>query len=288
LITAELADSGTLTGDPRALRSLFQADGCLFLRRLLSPPTVHRLADRVLDAIGTHGWLGGPPRTEGDEAWWPGYAAIQALEEFHALAFDPALLGVMRALSGDDVMAHPRKIARVTYPESEHPTPAHQDFIHVQGTADTYTAWIPLRDCGAELGALRLARGSHRAGLRPVRSMDGVGGVGVDGDPATLDWLSAEYAVGDVVVFHSFTVHEAPPNRGDELRLSVDYRYQSRDDPIDAGSTLPHGYPAVPGWDELTRGWSTRRWIELPAPVEVTPTRDPLGGLGAPVSRHVG
>ena len=40
------------------------------------------------------------------------------------------------------------------------------------------------------------------------------------------DWASASYRPGDVLVFHSLTVHWAPPNRGERLRLSCDYRYQ--------------------------------------------------------------
>ena len=71
------------------------------------------------------------------------------------------------------------------------------------------------------------------------------------------DWASASYRPGDVLVFHSLTVHWAPPNRGERLRLSCDYRYQLASDPVVEGSLLPHYWPTIPGWDVLTNGWST-------------------------------
>ena len=35
---------------------------------------------------------------------------------------------------------------------AEYTTPAHQDYPNIQGTADVYTAWIPLMDCPAPTG----------------------------------------------------------------------------------------------------------------------------------------
>ena len=40
-------------------------------------------------------------------------------------------------------------------------------------------------------------------------------------------WLTAEYAPGDIVLFHSMAVHRALPNRSDRIRLSLDARFQS-------------------------------------------------------------
>ena len=77
------------------------------------------------------------------------------------------------------VLVHPRKIARVTFPGSDYPTPPHQDFPLIQGTPDVLTIWLPLAECSPRDGALRVLTRSQRRGLRLPEPTAGVGGVGV-------------------------------------------------------------------------------------------------------------
>jgi hypothetical protein len=50
-------------------------------------------------------------------------------------------------------------------------------------------------------------------------------------------------------------VHRALPNRSpDRMRLSVDYRYQSRAEPISEKNLHPH--PGAITWEEVYRGWT--------------------------------
>ena len=44
------------------------------------------------------------------------------------------------------------------------PTPAHQDFPFIQGSARTFTTWIPLGECPRELGGLQVNAGTHLLG----------------------------------------------------------------------------------------------------------------------------
>lgn len=67
-------------------------------------------------------------------------------------------------------------------------------------------------------------QGSHRRGLLPCFAAEGAGGLAVDVGMDDAAWRTTDDAMGDVLLFHSLTVHAAMPHRGRKLRLSVDYR----------------------------------------------------------------
>lgn len=274
----ELEDATPLLGDPAALREGMDRDGHVFLRGLLPRDEVLAVRAEILRRLAPLGWLApgsdpacaqpGPPRVFGDPEWVGGYSAIQSVEAYHRLAHAPQITAAVRSFTGDDLMVQPMKIARVTYPGTDYPTPAHQDHFFVRGSTATYTAWIPLGDCPRRLGGLCIVPGSHRRGLRDVAPAIGAGGVSARIDAEDGSALTTDYGAGDVLLFHSLTVHWAPRNRGDVLRLSADFRYQSRGEPIVDAALLPHEHAnGVPGWAELTRGWDSTRWIEPARPV---------------------
>lgn len=284
-------ESSDLLGQPAELRQRLAEDGFLFFRALLPLEAVAQVRAAVLDAVNQEGWLasGTEPEErlpgavlvrEADDNWWPAYQKIQSLECFHRLAYEDRLVGLAGELLAGPVLVHPRKIARVTFPGSDYPTPPHQDFPLIQGTPDVLTFWLPLAECSRQDGALRVLCRSQHTGLRARQPTSGVGGVGVPLEPGEdAAWASASYRPGDVLVFHSLTVHWAPPNEGDRLRLSVDFRYQLASDPLVGGSLLPHYWPRVPGWDVLTAGWSATRWVSgstNPAMSEMSPPLGPL------------
>ena len=276
----DLRDATTLLGDPEGLQQRLRTHGYLYFPGLLDPAPLRALRSEILTTIAAHGWLAdgtdpddavpSEPRSHGTPEFRDGYIAIQRLESFHRAAFDESLHGVLRSLLGDDVLVHVQRIARVIWPDLPTLTTApHQDFTHIQGTPDVLTTWIPLADCPREAGGLRVLEGSTGKGIRPVRPSTGAGRVGIDipdDDPA---WRTADYRVGDVVLFHSLTVHGGLPNTSGRLRLSVDYRYQSAHDPVARQSIIPHNHPYVPDVEELWDGWSTRRWVELPDGLDV-------------------
>ena len=142
------------------------------------------------------------------------------------------------------------------------------------------TLWLPLAACSPQDGALRVLCRSQHKGRRLPQTAPGVGGVGVPVRPEEEpDWVYTSYRPGDVLVFHSLTVHWAPSNRGDRLRLSCDYRYQRADEPVVEGSLLPHYWPTIPDWDVLTQGWTTSHWVtgaDKPVIAQMLP---PLGDL---------
>jgi hypothetical protein len=293
----ELTDSTALLGDSRALRERLAADGYVFLRGLLPADPVHTVRAGVGAALDGAGWLapGSTPDAplptdaavrEGRPGYFDAYVGIQRLQAFHELAHHPAVVSVMDDIIGEPLLVHPRKIARTSLPHDDEYTPPHQDYRLIQGTVDTLTCWVPLGDCPATLGSLRMLQGSHLGGLIEADPGKGPGGLQVDVDEDDPSWRTTDYRAGDAIIFTSLTVHGALRNNEDRLRFSADFRYQSLLEPVLRHSLDPHYFPQVPAWDELTRGWTSTRSIDAPAGAiltELVPPLDPT--LQAPPSR---
>lgn len=268
-------DAMPLMGDAAGLRAKMAEDGYLFLPGLLPRQSVEPLYQEILALCREAGWVtaegtaAGAPRLEGSDEWWEVYDALQKRQSFHALAHDPALIATIEALTGEPVLVHPRNIARITFPDAAFfTTPAHQDYPLIQGTPDFYTAWTPLCACPEERGGLAILDKSHRSGVLPVEAATGPGGLTVraEGLP-DCTWRGQSMGAGDVLIFHSHTVHAGRPNRSArDLRMSADYRYQGVSQPVVADSLEPH-YGRLT-WEEITADWSDRDlayyWTRLP------------------------
>ncbi len=155
------------------------------------------------------------------------YQEVFNLESFHALPHHPALEGVMKMLVGERVLVHPKPIGRLIFPNCDSLTVhAHQDYRFMSGDPECFTVWIPLHDCPTDLGPLQILEGSHRFGVvehedENLHVPEISAGALTEGD-----WVCGQINAGDVLIFHSLTVHAASPNRSHRLRLSVDCRFQ--------------------------------------------------------------
>ena len=79
--------------------------------------------------------------------------------------------------------------------------------------------------------------------------------MGVDSRELGGEWLTTDYQPGDALIFHSLAIHQALPNLTDDrIRLSVDYRYQSPNQPILDFCLKPHNSGGT--WDEIYEGWN--------------------------------
>lgn len=276
----EFTAANDLLHQPEALRAQAAADGYLFFRGLLEPETLQSLRRQILTLCADAGWLapGSDPTegiaapglapVEGEPAFMEVYNQVNRLEDFHALAHDPALLAMLGDLFGEQPLVHARNIARIIFPQAtQFTTPAHQDYIHIQGTEETWTAWIPLSDCPRELGSLAVLPGSHRSGILPTHASLGAGGLGIHTDDLPFSWAASDFAAGDVLFFHSLMVHKGLPNlTPDRIRLSVDFRYQGISQPVVASSFQPHHGQL--SWEEVYRNWKSPQfqyyWRDLP------------------------
>ncbi len=259
-------DATEIVGDADGARSRFDQDGYLVVRGLLPAPVVEDLRRQFLPVLRQAGWIAtDSPATdqvaepsaftvEPEPAYQKVYNQLYSLPAFHALQHRSELMDLVGALLDAPVMPHPRIIARVMFPErTAHTTPAHQDFPPIQGTADTITAWIPLTDLPAEMGGLEIAAGTHRQGVFDFVPALGAGGTEIT-DPLDGAWVGGTFEQGDVLFFHSMTVHRGAPASGSRLRLSVDMRFQRLADPIAPGSLGPHD-PDI-SWEQIYEGWA--------------------------------
>lgn len=262
----ELEDASHLLANPYALRAQAKEDGLLFFRGLLAPEDLAELRRDVLGLCQAHAWLEeGTDLMEGmarpnllvieaDARHKPFYAELIALRSLYALAMHPVLLGLFEKLFDEPVLAHSRNICRTIFPKSEkYTTPAHQDCLHIRGTPETWTTWIPLGDCPRALGGLAVARASHTQGFLPCKAAYGAGGAGVDTADDT-EWFTTDYRAGDVITFHSYNVHQGQDNKTDRLRLSVDFRYQPASQAVHPTSLLPHNTGET-SWDRIYSHW---------------------------------
>ena len=258
-------DSSDLLRDGEALAARLDTDGYLYVRGLLPRDAVLGVRARFLEAIAAAGWLRAGSAV--DEALAdpakacvdPQPAFVEVLRRFyrcpdgHALKLHPNVIGLFERLLGEPVLAHPLLIPRCIFPQRpDFTTPSHQDYPHIQGTTETYSLWLPLGDCPAEMGGIAMARGSHKAGVRDFTVSSGAGGMEVV-DPLDGSWVAGPMAAGDVLIFHSLTVHKGLPNASDRLRMSLDNRYQRASEPICERCLVP--YAGCGSWDEIYEGW---------------------------------
>ncbi len=268
----EFRVSNDILDDPIELRRRVDEEGYLFFKRLQDPDWLWDLRRDMLSVIEKGGWLeaGTDPMdgiadiskrcTEGDPEYPAVYHQVYRLESFHRAGHWPVVVDTMRKIIDAPVMPHPAKVARLWFPQfTEHTTPAHQDFVHFQGTYETYTCWTPVGDCPRELGGLAILPGTHKARIVYDHHFSlGAGALGVDENRQAGEWLTTDYEIGDCLVFHSLTLHQALPNlSGDRLRISLDNRYQAVGSPVADHMLSPHLSQLSPIlWEEVYEGWS--------------------------------
>lgn len=271
-------DSSGLLEDTNKLQERARRDGFLFFRSLLDRTQILALRRQALAVLRRHGLLradSGELSGELDVAELQRisaeqlrldigvtsamYVELQRLPLLHRLPHDPSLLQVFQALLSAEVFVHPRHIMRAFTPHPAiSPTPPHQDFPLVQGSTDTWTCWFPIGDCPKSLGPLVVLAGSHRNGYLPVVKGQGAGGLVAQLCPNEDDWVGGDFLAGDVLVFSCFTVHRAlAPVVRDQVRLSLDVRYQRVTEPVEARSLTNH---ADCSWEEIYSGWPEEDW----------------------------
>ena len=77
--------------------------------------------------------------------------------------------------------------------------------------APDYTIFMELRVTRC---LLALLAGSHRIDTVHDHHFSlGAGGLAIDTGQLEGEWVTTDYAIGDTLIFHSLTVHQALPNR---------------------------------------------------------------------------
>jgi ectoine hydroxylase-related dioxygenase (phytanoyl-CoA dioxygenase family) len=244
-----LIDSAPFIGDPETLRARAAEHGYLALRGIPGPEAVAPLRALIEDVAESLDLLQ-PTSVDRDAPLVKPGAALTgtgyddrrwlALQErvladpvFAAVGDRIELLAVLEALFDAPVLTRRGDICRIALPGAPHlTTPPHQDHWYTGGTTNLWTVWIALTDLPLELGPLAVLPGSHVRGLLP-HAGQGAGQQGIQ-VPDDGEFAAAPLAAGDAILFNCLTVHRALPNLTREhVRISVDYRFQPANEPID-------------------------------------------------------
>ncbi|HEY6130470.1 MAG TPA: phytanoyl-CoA dioxygenase family protein [Halioglobus sp.] len=253
---------------PQTLRERFAQWGYLYIKRFVPAAHCQALLDALLQQADPHiGRVGtNPPQLKGepffetDPLWDEIYPRIQSLESFHSFFHQRHILNLMETVTGTTAFVYPMKMARISTPgKIGFETPPHQD-AHSHHAGPTMAGiWVALHDVTEPMGRVKVLPRSHMRGVRPVFSTQGVGGVQCEIYDDETTWHVSDYDTGDVLIFHSCTVHKAEPNiTTDTVRISIDTRFCDHGAPVFSTNLEPHHGWRIKGldWASIYRNWN--------------------------------
>lgn len=264
---------------PSILKRRFDEYGYLYLKQAVPADVCESLLDRILGHLQDDILLGdgvpqlhGRPFCEGDSVWDAVYPEIQSESSLHAFFHRPELQHLMEILWPGEVFVYPMKMVRVSTPgRIGDETPPHQDAHSHQAPKDMAGMWVALHDVHENMGRLKILPGSHHRGVRQVFEAQGVGGVQCEIFPQETTWHVSDMQRGDVIIFHSCTIHKAEPNTAEsDVRVSVDTRFCRYGTPVFSLNLYPHHSWTIDrlDWDYVYRNWSSSRlqhyWEQYP------------------------
>jgi ectoine hydroxylase-related dioxygenase (phytanoyl-CoA dioxygenase family) len=262
------------------LQEEIDTKGYVLIRELLPRHVVQSVLTDVTGILSAQSWLTAEsnplarlPRPgasfgDPDPIFKSVYQQVFNLESFHALPHQPALKNVMKMLVGDQVLVHPKPIGRLIFPNCDRlVVHAHQDYEFMGGDPEFFTVWIPLHDCPVDMGPLRILEGSHRFGVQQHQRKNlHVPEIPINA-AAGNDWAGGAINAGDVLVFHSLTVHAASPNASDRMRISLDCRFQDAHRVLNPSNLVFSGESGK-SWEKTYAGWKSDNlkfyWKSIP------------------------
>jgi len=264
------------------LRERFHREGYLFFPGALDAARCASLLADIMEVLAPHlSWdatagvpvLAGEPFFETDPIWDAVYPRIQALEGLHSLFHEPRLQRLMEIIAGAGPFVYPMKMARIAAPRKlGFETPPHQDAFSHHAGPTMAGIWVALHAADAPMGRLTILPGSHRRGVRPVHDAQGVGGVQCEIYADETHWHVSDVEAGDVVLFHSQTVHRAQANVDERrCRISVDTRFCDYGAPVFSTNLEPHHGWRIPSlnWESVYQNWESDAlqyyWRDYPA-----------------------
>ena len=277
--------------DSRSLKDEIDSEGYLLIRGLMPAGDLNHLLGEIAQIVHEAGWLlpdHGPLERlanvsaacgDPDPSFMAAYEQIFSLESFHALAHHPALRRAMSLLTGPHLLIHPKPIGRLIFPNCERLiVHAHQDHTAIAGDSESFTAWMPLHDCPEELGPLQILEASHRFGLQEITPGTGY----IPKETARGgNWVSGPINAGDVLIFHSLTVHAASQNVSNQLRISMDCRFQNFERALNPATLVFAGSSKGRSWDKIYANWHSDelKYFWKRVPLKLKPNKTELAQL---------
>ena len=270
-----------------SLQEEIDTRGYILIRKLLPQDDLIPLLAEITQILSAASWLvpGHDPlervaninATCGDPApaFKQTYQQVFNLEAFHSLPHHPRLQQVMNMIVGNRLLIHPKPIGRLIFPQCDQLTVhAHQDYRFMSGDPECFTVWIPLHDCPVEVGPLRILEGSNHLGYIKHEE-DNLHVPEIPSEAAIHgDWVGGRIDAGDVLIFHSLTVHAASPNMSDRLRISLDCRFQDYSRAFHPAN-LAFAGESGKSWEKTYAAWQSNNlkyyWKALP--LELKPSK---------------
>ncbi|KAL8622941.1 hypothetical protein ACOMHN_027062 [Nucella lapillus] len=167
-------------------------------------------------------------------------------QAFRDLWSNPRLLNVVEQLIGDDIMGHPVWNLRTKTPNNQATTvPWHQDCAYLDTRSYNVlqpTAWIPLLDANKTNGCMEVMRAGHLKGkvAKHQCCWGGTWYVQLEEDQmAEALGVNLEKDVklccvpyGGMLLINNLIPHRSLPNLSDQIRWSLDLRWQRPDKPV--------------------------------------------------------
>lgn len=273
----ELKDSSDLVGDPAALRERFDEDGYLFIRGFYDPNLVEEVRRDILEDIEEEGYLDSTePLSKGivDPDWdglefdmsgtfWT-HTPNSPTQSIQKLTEGDHVMDFFQSFLSEIPLAYDMKVGRAQARGGF--TEFHVDHIFMnRGTDNVYSVWRPIGECPIEMGPLLICPGSHRH----ERLQETYAELDVDQD--AFEWqfsddpfdvidtiggplATADFRMGDALIFSSRLLHGSLANQTDRFRISVDNRYQSVEEPVDGRwvGAEPIDHYNFGNWDNVT------------------------------------
>ncbi|CAL1525916.1 unnamed protein product [Lymnaea stagnalis] len=190
-------------------------------------------------------------------------------ESIQKLWSNERILNLMEQILGPEIAGHPVWNLRTKTPKSEAVNiPWHQDSGYFSNESYDHmiaTAWIPFLDATEENGCMEMAKFGHRSGKVAVHECCAGptwyimlahevmrDALGVDLEKHIIP---EPVPYGGFILFNNLTPHRSLPNNSNDVRWSVDLRWQS--------PKLPYGFFGIqdgilfrsPGQPDLKPDW---------------------------------
>ena len=155
--------------------------------------------------------------------------------------FHPPLLDIMESLLGEELRLYPNYSIRPKLPghaptlvlwhqDGGYTFNVHRDGDHSAETVDALrmvNAWAPLVPAREKNGCMQFIPGTHRIGMARHEDREYYLEISQEDLEPYLDQaVSIELDPGDIVLFHNMLYHQGLPNHSDQVRWSMDWRYQ--------------------------------------------------------------
>jgi Phytanoyl-CoA dioxygenase (PhyH) len=225
-----LADSTSLIGDSAVLRQRYNDDGVLYLRGVIDPQLMAWAQDKYRGALAAEGLI--DPAVEAPlwtgkttKSWRP--CDVLGTSVWHEVVKQAPLNQIMRDIFDAPpvwipIAAHRSAIPTGPVKDGEDIFAGrHQDGFYNEGMLFTI-CWMPVRNVNVDRGSFAVAPGTHKRGsLHDTRLKNNA--IPAEAIPPEA-WRSADFRVGDVLIFNYLTAHAALPNPSNEIRMSLDVR----------------------------------------------------------------